>query len=364
MSDFPPTIDAARYAAVEDRLAEVLGTRSETIVIGGEAILALEALARGVGGPETRAVNVVTGPYGAMMGHWLGAAGGEVRTIESQPGHAIEPGALAAALAAGPADVVCVVHGEAATGVVNPLPELAAAAHEAGAVLLVDAVASVGAEPLPIDALGLDATVIGPQKAMGGPAGVCGLVANDRLWQLVGRNPTAPRDSILSLLDLREHWTAAGRGALPFVPHHLEMLALDAALDRLQDEGMEAVVDRHRHTRDAARAGLAALGLELWVVDDREASSVATIAAPPSGIAARELVGHVRLAGPIEPAPGALGDHALRVMHNGMAGSLEAVRATVAALGDALARSGAAADVERALDAADAAFAGVRTATA
>jgi aspartate aminotransferase-like enzyme len=361
MSDLPPTIAADRYAAIEDRLAAVLDTRRETIVIGGEAILALEALARAVGGPDTRAVNVVTGPYGAMMGHWLGAAGAQVRTIRSAPGRAIETDALHAALADDPADVVCVVHGEAATGVVNPLAELAAATHDAGAVLLVDAVASVAAEPLAIDALGLDATVVGPQKAMAGPAGVCGLVTGDRLWDLVRRNPVAPRDSILSLLDLREHWTAAGRGTLPFVPHHLEMLALDAALARLAHEGMDAVIARHRHARDATRAGLAALGLELWVRDDAEASSVATLARPPRGLGAQELLGQVRLAAPVEPAPGALGDTALRVMHHGEAGRLPAVRATIAALGDALGRAGASADVSGALDAAETAWAGAPT---
>jgi aspartate aminotransferase-like enzyme len=352
-----PTVDAARYAAIEDRLAAVLDTGLETIVIGGEAILALEAIARGVGGPDTRAVNVVTGPYGSLMGHWLGAAGGQVRTIESSPGRAIETSALAATLAREPADVVCVVHGEAATGVVNPLAELAAAAHDAGAALIVDAVASVGAEPLPIDALGLDATVIGPQKAMGGPSGVCALVAGDRIWELVARNPMAPRDSILSLRDIREHWTSAGRRALPFVPHHLEMLALDEALGRLQAEGMQAVIARHQHARDAARAGLAALGLELWVAEDDEAAAIATLARPPRMTAARELVARLRVAAPVQAAPGALADAALRVMHHGPAASLQAVLLSILALGDALARVGAPAEVEPALSAAQSAWA-------
>ena len=243
MSPSPPTIDAVRYAAIEDRLAALLATDRDTLVLGGEAILALEALARGAGGPATRAINLVSGPYGAMMGHWLGGAGGEVRTVQAADGHAVDPAALRTALEHGPADVVCIVHAEAATGVVNPLAELAAAAHEAGAVVLVDAVASVGSEPLPIDALDLDAVVIGPQKAMSGPAGVAALVAGPRLWQLLERNPQAPRDSILSLLDVRDRWLATGRRALPFYPHHLEMEALDQAICRLAAEGARC---RHR----------------------------------------------------------------------------------------------------------------------
>jgi len=86
-----PTIDAVRYAAIEDRLAALLATNRDTLVLGGEAILTLEALARGAGGPATRAVNVVSGPYGAMMGHWLGAAGGDVRSERPMVTRSIRP---------------------------------------------------------------------------------------------------------------------------------------------------------------------------------------------------------------------------------------------------------------------------------
>ena len=357
MSAYPPTVDAARYAAIEDRLASLLQTRRDTSVIAGEAILALEALARGVGGPNTRALNVVTGPYGAMMGHWLGAAGGEVRTLQASDGQVIGGDQLRAALAQQPADVVCVVHAEAATGVVNPLTELADVSHEAGAVLLVDAVASVAAEPLEIDGLGLDAVVIGPQKAMGGPAGVCGLFAGDNVWELLKRNPAAPRDSILSLADLHDRWIGTGRTALPFVPHHLEMIALDQALGRLESEGLDAVVARHGRARDATRAGLAALGLDLWVADDGEAAAVATLARPPAGVAAAALLERVRLPGPVEAAPGSLADAAVRVTHSGAAASIDTVLLAVAAIGDALVQLRRAVDVAPALAAAQAAWA-------
>jgi aspartate aminotransferase-like enzyme len=296
----PPTIDAVRYAAIEDRLAELLATNRDTLVIGGEAILTLEAHARGAGGPATRAVNVVSGPYGAMMGHWLGGAGGDVRTVQAADGHAVDPAALRAALEQGPADVVCIVHAEAATGVVNPLSELAEAAHAAGAVVLVDAVASVGSEPLAIDALDLDAVVIGPQKAMSGPAGVAALVAGSRLWQLLERNPRAPRDSILSLLDIRDRWLATGRRVLPSYPHHLEMAALEQAIGRLATEGLEVVIARHRSARDATRAGLRRLGFTLSVQDDEQAASGVTLLRPPAGVTTSTLLDRVRIPAPVE----------------------------------------------------------------
>jgi aspartate aminotransferase-like enzyme len=356
MSMHPSTVDAVRYAAIEDRLAALLATRYDTLVLGGEAILTLEALARSAGGPATRTVNVVSGPYGAMLGHWLGATGGDVRTVQAAEGRAADPAALATALEQGPADIVCIVHAEAATGVVNPLSELTVAAHEAGAVVLVDAVASVGAEPLPIDALDLDAVVIGPQKALSGPAGVAALVAGPRLWQLLERNPQAPRDSILSLLDVRDRWLSNGRRALPFYPHHLEMEALDEAISRLATEGLDRVIERHRAARDATRAGLRSLGLTLWVRDDDEAASAVTLLRPPDGVTATALFDRVRLPAPVEPAPGPLADSALRIVHTGAHASLPSVLAAIAALADALAQVGVQADAPAALDAAHAAW--------
>jgi aspartate aminotransferase-like enzyme len=352
MSSRPPTIDAARYAAIEDRLAELLATNRDTLVFGGEAIVTLEALARSAGGPGTRAVNVVSGPYGAMMGHWLGGYGGDVRTVQAAEGQAADPAALRTALERGPADLVCIVHAEAATGVVNLLSELAAVAHEAGAVVLVDAVASVGSEPLPIDALDLDAVVIGPQKAMSGPAGVAALVAGPRLWQLLERNPLAPRDSILSLLDVRDRWLSTGRVALPFYPHHLEMEALDQAIGRLAGDGLDVVVSRHRSARDATRAGLRSLGVSLWVDADEQAASGVTLLRAPAGVTASALLNRLRIPAPVEAAPAPLADSALRVVHTGADASLPTVCAAIAAIADAIAQLGIAADAPAALEAA------------
>jgi aspartate aminotransferase-like enzyme len=358
MNPPPSTIDAVRYAAIEDRLAALLATNHDTLVLGGEAILPLEALARSAGGPATRAVNLVSGPYGAMMGRWLGGAGGEVRTVQAADGQAIDPAALRTALEQGPADVVCIVHAEAATGVVNPLSELAAVAHEAGAVVLVDAVASVGSEALPIDELDLDAVVIGPQKAMSGPAGVSALVAGPRLWQLLERNSQAPRGSILSLLDVRDRWLATGRRVLSFYPHHHEMEALDHAIQRLAAEGFDAVIARHHAARDATRAGLRTLGLTLWVSDDAQAASGVTLLRPPAEVTAATLLERIRLPAPVELAPDLLADSALRVVHTGVDASLPSVFAALAALADALARLGIEADAQAALETARAAWSG------
>lgn len=315
----PLTIDAFVYAETERRLGALLDTERDVLILQGEAILLLEAAARGLGGPGVRALNLVSGPYGEQLGEWLAVGGAHVEHLAVEFDRALSVEAVAAALRRERFDVVSVVHAEAATGVVNSLAEIAIAAHEAGAVLLVDAVASVGAEPLPIDALDLDLVMIGPQKTLAGPAGVCALIANDRGWGRIAANPEAPRRSSLSLLDWKERWIDAGRQVLPGYAYQEEMRALISAIDALDgDVGLAGLVERHQRAALAVRLGALALGLEPWVEDSSQAASVATLLRPPAGVSVGSIVdaaapylegGRVGLIG---AAPGPLAGAALR----------------------------------------------------
>src|SRR5581483_5643980 len=178
------------------------GTHRDCILVQGEAILSLEAAARGLGGPGARALNVVTGPYGAIFGDWLRQTGAEVDDLAVEFDRAVTTDQVRDSLTrAGAVDLVSIVHTEAATGVVNPLREIAAAVKDAGALLVVDAVASIGADPLDIDAWDLDVTVVAAQKALAGPTGAAAVVVGERGWERLRSNPAAPRRSILSLLD-------------------------------------------------------------------------------------------------------------------------------------------------------------------
>lgn len=357
----PIAVDAREYASTEARLRALVRTTRDVILLQGESIVALEAMARGVGAPTARAVNVITSPYGAALGRWLAAAGASVENIDVGRQRGVRLDEVADAIARGGVDIVSVVHAEAATGVVSPIAEIAEHAHAAGALVLVDAVASIGAEPLEIDAWDLDLTALSAQKALGGPAGVCAVAISDRAWRALEANPTAPRDSALSLLDWRELWIRAGRRAIPQIPHHLETRALAAALDRIEQEGLHATISRHQRSRDATRAGLRAAGLEPWVADDAGAAAVATLVTSPTGLEPADLLAAALSAvpeAPLELAPGPLAQWALRVAHTGENARLAPVLAAVAALAVGLDSHGIAADAGAALSAA---LAGWRT---
>jgi len=230
-----------------------------------------------------------------------------------------------------------------------------------GALFHLDAVASIGAEPVLPDAWGVDLCVIGAQKAMGGPAGVSAVSVSERAWSRMTSNPGAPRRSYLSLLDWKDRWTDAGRKALPHAPAQLEMLALEACVERIEAEGLDTVMRRHTAAAAATRAGALALGggLEPYVHDAIEAAPVATTLRTPSDVIASDLVARALASDPTLPLAaggGALSKEMIRVNHYGVDATVGTVQNALAALGAALAEQGVPVDLEGARAAAEGAW--------
>ncbi len=348
-----PLVTASEYASIEDRCREILSTDRTTFVFQGEAIVVLEAAARGLGRPGIAALNLVHGPYGGFFGQWLSDAGAEVENLAVPFDQAVAPELVEEALdRLGAVDVISVVHAEAATGVKNDLAAIAKLAKSRNAVIVVDAVASVGAEPLPIDDWDLDLVVTAPRKALAGPSGVSMVVVGPRGWESLAAHPSPWRGSVLSLLDWRDLWVATDRSAFPFVPSHLETRALRACVDRVAREGMDRVIARHRAAATATRAALVPLGLKGWALPS-EAASVATLVRPPAdGSLALVNAAHANAQDNqalIGLAPPPLAHDAIRVNHTGLQASLPAVLSAVEALGQGLLALGHDADLGAAL---------------
>lgn len=353
-----PTIDAKRYAEIEQHFGQLLDAPS-LFVLQGEAMISLEAVARGVGRPGSRALNIVTGPYGEGFGRWLSEQGVDVDNLRIPFDRAVRIEEVEEAFSnGGHFDIVSVVHSEAATGATNPLEQIAGLARRNGAISVVDAVASVGAEPLGIESWGLDVTIVSAQKALGGPAGVTGVAISDAGWAAIAANVSAPRNSVLSLLDWRSQWLVGDQSALPSIPNHLEMLSLGETLDAVDSEGLEQVIARHEAARNAARRGVRALGLELWVENDVDAAAVATTVTVPASVSVDVLVAAARSSiksGPVPivgPAPGSLSTQALRIGHTGLRATFEDVLVAVEALGLGLQSLGITCDLGEAASAA------------
>ncbi|MFI8516277.1 pyridoxal-phosphate-dependent aminotransferase family protein [Streptomyces sp. NPDC085481] len=345
-------LTAAQFASIERRVAALLSTEQDVVITQGEALLPLEGCIRSGARPGSTALNVVTGPYGQTFGNWLRDCGATVVDLEVPFHTAVTADQVARALAEHPEiDFVSLVHAEAATGNTNPVAEIGEVVRAHGALFYLDAVASIGAEPVLPDAWGVDMCIIGAQKAMGGPAGVSAVSVSERAWERFAANPRAPRRSYLSLLDWKERWIDGGRKALLHAPAQLEMLALEACLERIEAEGPAALMGRHAAAAAATRAGALALGggLEPYVHEAKDAAPVATTLRSPAGVDAAELVAKALAADPSLPliaGGGALAKEMIRVNHYGVDATPGAVQSSLAALGAALAETGRPVDLE------------------
>ena len=239
----------------------------------------------------------------------------------------------------GGAKAVFLTHSETSTGVVADLQSLAAAARPSGALVVVDAVSSLGAVPLEPDAWGIDVVASGSQKALMTPPGLgIATVSPARLGRALG---TCPR----FYFDWER--TRAGQAKLDsaFTPAVSLVKALNVALGLLLEEGLDAAFDRHVRLGRACREGAKAMGLELFSPDE-DRSAVVTGILTPEGVDAQELRSTLRDRFGITVA-GGHGDLKNRLFRIGHIGYYDVFDITTALAAVELALAEQGADIER-----------------
>jgi pyridoxamine--pyruvate transaminase len=283
-----------RFRATERKLAQVFLTKNDVLLMQGEAVLGLEAAARGLVHPGTKVLNLVQGVFGKGMGYWLKDFGAELHELEVAYNDAVDPAAdVGRYLDEHPGiELVTVVHSETPSGTVCDVSAIGPIAHSRGALTLVDCVSSLGGIEFRTDEWQLDVCVAGAQKCLGGPPGMSLMTVSDAAWERIKANPTAPRASYLSMLDWKEQWIDGEK--FPFTPSVSDLYGVEASVDELLEEGLEASIARHERSAAACRAGVRAMGLELWPRSDEIAAACVTAIAVPDGLTDVQVRAHCR----------------------------------------------------------------------
>jgi aspartate aminotransferase-like enzyme len=265
-----------------DRLRAVYRTAGDVLLFTSSGTGAMESAVANLCSPGDRVVVVSAGAFGERWRNLAIAYGVDVQAVEYEWGETPHPEDLRAKLdeVAG-AKAVFLTHSETSTGVVADVQALAAAAKPSGALVVVDAVSSLGAVPLETDAWGLDVVASGSQKALMTPPGI-GLVSVSEA-ALAARG-SSPR----FYFDWERTRTGQAKLDSAFTPAVSLVRGLDVALGLLLDEGLEAAFDRHIRLGRACREGAKAMGLELFSPDE-DRSAVVTALLTPEGIDAGEL---------------------------------------------------------------------------
>jgi (S)-ureidoglycine-glyoxylate aminotransferase len=242
---------------------------SSAFPVSGTGRAALEAAIVSLVEPGDRVVVGECGRFGLLLIEIAERCGAEVVPVRAEWGRVIEPGAIAAALAAAPRTrLVAMIHGETSTGVLQPLEDIAAICRRHDTLLMADAVVTLGGSEVATDRWMVDVMVAGAQKCLSCPSGLSPLTYNARAEAVLARRTSKVRSNYLDLIQLAGYWSPARFN------HHTApttmVYGLREALRAIQDEGLAARFGRHRLHGDALRAGIAALGLRLFGAESAE----------------------------------------------------------------------------------------------
>ena len=257
-------LDPEYLAIMDDTrrlLQHVFRTTNElTIAMPGTGSAGMETCVANLVEPGDEVIIGVCGYFGARMVEMAERHGAAVHRVEAPWGEIIDPAAIGRALADHPATkVVGVVHAETSTGAHQPLEEISALAHAAGALLLVDAVTSLGCVELRLDDWAIDACYSCSQKGLSSPPGLAPVSFSPMAAERIKGRKSRVRSWYLDLSLVSRYWSSDR------VYHHTASsnlgYALYEGLRMVAEEGLDARQTRHLDHHRALRAGLEALGL-------------------------------------------------------------------------------------------------------
>jgi pyridoxamine---pyruvate transaminase len=306
------------FAHAEQMLKQVYRTEYDVVIMQGEALLGLEAAAASLIRPGDKVLNLVSGVFGKWFQDFIERFGGETIELRVPYNEAIDPADVRRALRANPGiRYLSIVHSETPSGTINPVREIGAIAHEFGVLTLVDTVSGLGSELLSPEEWGIDIGIAGPQKCLSGPPGLALLSVSPAAWEAMEAVERPLRGSYLSILDWKSTWLE--RRTFPYTPLVSEMYALESVLTQILEEGVEGLVDRHQQIAAACRAGVTALGLELWPARREIAAPCVTAITMPEGMTDAGIRDTMRqrYGVMISPGYGELNGKLIRLSHMG-----------------------------------------------
>jgi alanine-glyoxylate transaminase/serine-glyoxylate transaminase/serine-pyruvate transaminase len=267
---------------VQSLLRYVFQTKNElTIPVSGTGSAGMEAALCNFIERGDRVLVAINGYFGERMVEMAGRYGAQVDRLDSPWGGVFDPSDIEAALRGKNYKLLALVHAETSTGALQPeIPQIAAAAHRHGALLVLDTVTSLGGLPVEIDAWEVDIAYSGSQKCLSAPPGLAPLTVSPRAREVLHSRQTPVGSWYLDLSLLSKYW---GQDR---TYHHTAPItmnyALREALRIVAEEGLEARFTRHRRNAELLWEGLEYLDLPMLVPLPNRLPSLTTPQLPPA----------------------------------------------------------------------------------
>lgn len=270
------------FNEVHEGLKWIFQTKQDVITFASSGSGAMEAAIYNTINVGDKVLCIVAGKFGERWRDMSKMRGANVETIDVEWGKALDVNVLKQRLDADKAKeikAVCITHNETSTGVTHPLKEVAAAVNNHGALLIVDAVTSLGAINMPFDEWGIDIAVCGSQKAFMLPPGLGFIALSEKAWAAVDncKNPSY-------YFNLKSARKNLAKNTTPYTPAVNMFVALNVALNMMKEEGLENIFKRHERLSACIQAAVPAMGLKMYVEDPKSRSNSITAVLAPEGM--------------------------------------------------------------------------------
>jgi aspartate aminotransferase-like enzyme len=264
------------YERVLAKLPSVFRTSNDVLAFASSGSGAMESAVANLVRPGDRVLACAAGKFGERWIQLCEAYGADLVRYEPGWGERLDPAEIDRLLAQNESVMAAFATlSETSTGIVHDIQAIAEVAARHGVILAVDAVSGLGAAELRQDEWGADVVVAGSQKALMCPPGLAFASVSERALEYAGS-----RDGGRYYFDWGRTAKSQRTGASPFTPAVSLFLGLDVALGLIEQEGLDDVLARHRILARATRAGVAAMGLELFGDPDERSTVVTAVELP------------------------------------------------------------------------------------
>lgn len=260
-------------------LKKIFQTKGDVLLFPGSGTAGLEIAIVNALSPGDTVLSLTAGMFSERFATIAEIMGMQVQRLRFPLNEGADPQKVAEVLQADiPRNIkaVLVTHNETATGVTNDIKAIGEIVHEHGALLLVDAVSSLGGIELKTDEWHLDIVSSGSQKGLFCAPGITMVSVSEKGWKAIDKSITPKY-----YFDLRRAQKFYKEKRLtPYTSPTTTLYGLQEALSIIKEEGFENVLLRHQLISKALRAGIKAIGLEPFVNDDKASRTVTAVKVP------------------------------------------------------------------------------------
>ena len=262
LGQFDPDFTAIMTDVMELERVVFRTANPRTYAVSGTGRAGMEAAVASLVEPGDPVLVGNCGRFGDLFVELATRYGGDVRQVTAEWGRVIDPEHIEAAVKRARPKIAAIVHGETSTGMWQPLEEISRVCRAHEVLLVVDAVVTLGGVPVEVDAWHLDVCSAGTQKCVGCPSGMAPISYNEQAEKAMAGRRSRVISNYLDLTQLQRYWSPER------LNHHTlptsMTYALREALRLIVEEGLDARILRHHRVGTALKAGLAAMGLQLF----------------------------------------------------------------------------------------------------